>query len=68
MAKMNTLDQHPDRYPLADDAAKIGIELRQMLYGHKRHVYRILNTIDGQTVNIHGVRHAAQDDLKPGDI
>ncbi len=62
------LATHPERYQLAHEADEIGIELRQMLYGRKRHVYRILYTIDGQTVNIHSVRHAAQDYLKPDDI
>jgi plasmid stabilization system protein ParE len=68
MAKVDTLAQNPERYPLADDAADLGLELREMLYGRHRHIYRILFTIDGQTVNIHRVRHAAQDRLSPGDV
>jgi plasmid stabilization system protein ParE len=67
-AKIRTLANNPKRYPLAYEAADLGIELREMLYGRQRHVYRILFTIDGQTVNVHQVRHAAQDRLSSGDI
>jgi toxin ParE1/3/4 len=31
--------------------------VRQLLYGHKPHVYRILYTIEGDTVSIVHVRH-----------
>jgi plasmid stabilization system protein ParE len=68
MARVNSLEENPVRYALADDADDYGIELREMLFGRQRHVYRILFTIDGQTVNIHRVRHAAQDRLSPDDI
>jgi plasmid stabilization system protein ParE len=67
-AKIRTLAHHPERCPLADDAADLGIDLRELLYGRKRNVYRILFTIDGRTVNVHRVRHAAQDRLAPDDV
>jgi plasmid stabilization system protein ParE len=67
-AKIRTLSNNPERCPLSDEASDLGIELREMYYGRRRHVYRILFTIDGQTVNVHRVRHAAQDRLFPGDI
>ena len=68
IAKVDTLAIDPRRYPLADEATDLGIELREMLFGRQRHVYRILFTIDGQTVNIQRIRHAAQDRLSPDDI
>ena len=55
-------------WPLADEAADLGIELRQTLFGKRRHVYRILYTFDGDTVHIHRVRHAAQDRLSADDL
>jgi plasmid stabilization system protein ParE len=67
-AKMRSLATLPEMWPLADEAADLGLELREVLYGHRHHVYRILFTIDGQTVNIHRVRHAAQDRLTTGDV
>jgi hypothetical protein len=39
-----------------------------MLYGRRRQVYRVLFTIEGESVFIHRVRHAAQDWLKEGDV
>ena len=68
IGRVAALEQSPDRYPLADEAAELGIDLRELIYGRRRGVYRILFTIDGSTVHIHRVRHAAQDRLKPDDI
>jgi plasmid stabilization system protein ParE len=68
LAKIRSLANLPDRWPLADEAADLGIELRMLPHGRGRHVYRILFTIDGQTVNVHRVRHAAQDYLDSDDI
>ena len=62
------LETNPSLYPVADEAADLGLELRELLYGRRRSMYRILFTIDGQTVNVLRVRHAAQDRLKPGDV
>lgn len=67
-SKIRTLENHPGRYPLAFEAAELGIELREMLFGRQRQVYRILFTIDGQTVIVHRVRHAAQNWLTSNDI
>ena len=61
------LETNPALCPAADEAADLGLELRELLYGRRRSIYRILFTIDGQTVNILRVRHASQDRLKPGD-
>lgn len=57
-----------DRYPEADEAAALGIDLRQQLHGKRPHVYRVLFTIDGDTVNVLRVRHAAQDHLAEDDV
>lgn len=68
LAAIRTLADNPERCPLADEAVALGVDLRQMLYGRRRNVYRVLFTIDGQTVNILRVRHAARDQLAPDDI
>ncbi len=62
------LETNPALYSAADEAADVGVDLRELLYGRRRIVYRILFTITGQTVNVLRVRHAAQDRLKPGDM
>jgi plasmid stabilization system protein ParE len=65
---IDKLETNPALYPVADEAADLGLDLRELLYGRRRSVYRILFTIAGQRVNVLRVRHAAQDRLKPGDV
>lgn len=65
---VENLETDPNRYPAADEADDLGVDLRQLLYGRRRNVYRILFTVEGETVNILRVRHAAQDQLTSDDI
>lgn len=67
-AAINALAHDAERWPEAHEAAKLGRDLRCRLFRRWRHVYRILFTIDGQTVNVHRVRHASQDDITVEDI
>ena len=51
----------PERHPVAEDESEqAGIPLRQMLYGRRPGVFRILFSIDGDTVTLHFIRHSAQ--------
>lgn len=52
-----SLASFPERCLLAPENARFPFEVRQLLYGHKPHVYRILFTMDGATVNILHIRH-----------
>lgn len=52
-----SLAKFPERCPLAPEAARFPFEVRQLLYGRKPHTYRILFTIDGNTVKILHIRH-----------
>ena len=65
---IRSLCDNPERCPLADEAADLGMELRELLYGRRRNIYRILFTIEEQTVNVLRVRHAAQDRLSGDEI
>lgn len=65
---ISRLETDADRWPEAEEAAELNRPLRCRLHGRRPHVYRILFTIDGQTVNVHRVRHAAQDVLTEDDI
>jgi len=67
-AALRSLEKDPDQCPLADEAADIGIDLRELHDGRGKHVFRAVFTIDGTTVNVHRVRHAAQDRLDADDI
>lgn len=62
------LEDDPHRYPAADEAADLELDLRELLFGRGRNVYRVLFTIDGESVYVHRVRHAAQDRLDADDI
>jgi len=53
-----SLSALPERYPLAPENARFPFEVRQLLYGRKPHVYRILFTIEGEMVKILHIRHA----------
>jgi plasmid stabilization system protein ParE len=55
IASLSTL---PERCPLAPENVRFPFEVRQLLYGRKPHVYRILFTIDGDAVKILHIRHA----------
>ena len=66
--RIHSLVTNPERCPEADEAADLGIDLRVLLSGRRPHVYRILFTIDGRTVNVLRVLHAARDRVEPGDL
>ena len=53
-----SLDTFPERCPLAPESAQFPFEVRQLLYGRKPHVYRILFTIERETVKVLHIRHA----------
>jgi len=58
---VRVLEVDPHRFPEADEAVELGIDLRMLLHGKGRQVYRILFTIEGEEVLVQRVRHAAQD-------
>ena len=68
LERIAILEDHPERHPLSEDAAELGHEVRKYLIGRRRHVYRVFFTIDGDTVNVHRIRHASQDKLNPEDL
>jgi plasmid stabilization system protein ParE len=52
-----SLATFPERCPLAPETVRFPFEVRQLLYGRKPHVYRILFTVEGDTVNVLHIRH-----------
>src|SRR4051795_6528961 len=62
---VENLETDPNRYPAAEEAADLGLDLRELMYRQRRNVYRVLFTIDGQSVNVLRIRHAARDRLTP---
>ena len=57
---INSLEQFPARCPLAPENGHFAEEIRQLLYGTRRDVFRILFTIQGDTVHVLHIRHGAQ--------
>ena len=62
---IQSLDTMPLRCPLAFENEFFDEELRQLLYGKRGRVYRILFTISDNEVYVLFVRHSAQKPLSP---
>jgi toxin ParE1/3/4 len=54
---ITSLATFPSRCPLAPESPDSPVELRQLLYGSRPHVYRILFAIDGAVVQVLHIRH-----------
>jgi plasmid stabilization system protein ParE len=52
-----SLTQLPTRCRLAPENPSVPFEMRQLLYGHRPHAYRILFTIEGEVVYVLHIRH-----------
>ncbi len=61
VSKVNSLSTMPERCALAPESAAFHQKIRQLLYGR----YRILFTIEKDTVYVIHIRHSAQAHLKP---
>src|SRR2546421_1376657 len=63
LEKAQSLENFPARCPLAPESETYRREIRHLIFGK----YRILFTIDDETVYVLRVRHQAQDTLKPDE-
>jgi len=59
-----SLADFPARCPLAPENAAFPFEVRHLLYGRTPHVYRILFTIEDETVYVLHIRHGRRQPLK----
>ena len=55
---IGSLSELPMRCRVAPESRDSPVEVRQLLYGRKPHVYRILFAVDGEVVQVLHVRHA----------
>jgi len=60
-----SLAEFPERCPVAPESAVFPFHVRQLLYGRRRNIYRILFTLDGDTVYVLHIRHGARQPVKP---
>jgi plasmid stabilization system protein ParE len=65
LKRVGTLRTHPTRCPITAENDKFPIEIRELLYGRRRNVFRIIFTIRDDTVSILFVHHGAQQELEP---
>jgi plasmid stabilization system protein ParE len=68
MNKIATLQEQPHRCPLAVEHEIFVEEVRQLLVGKSKNIYRVLFTIRGTTVYVLYVRHSAQAPLTIDDL
>jgi len=54
---VNSLSTLPTRCAISPESADSPVEIRQLLYGRKPHVYRIMFSIQDDVVQILHVRH-----------
>ena len=60
------LAENPRLHPVADDESEqLGVTIRQSLYGRQRGVYRILYTIEQDSISVLAIRHSARGPLEP---
>jgi plasmid stabilization system protein ParE len=62
---IQSLEFQPHRCPLAPEAPVFRQEIRQLLYGKRKGIYRILFEIRDDVVYVLHIRHAARRFLEP---
>jgi plasmid stabilization system protein ParE len=65
---VRSLEDNPERYGRAPESDWFPAEIRQVLHGKRRGMYRILFEVRGDAVYILRVRHGAQELLGPGEL
>jgi plasmid stabilization system protein ParE len=64
LEKVDSLERSPARCSIAPESESHGKEIRHLIFGK----YRILFSIEDETVYVLRLRHQAQDVLKPDDV
>ncbi|GAC1333848.1 MAG: hypothetical protein NVSMB14_00810 [Isosphaeraceae bacterium] len=60
------LAKMPELHPVdEEESERFGVTLRQMLYGRRPGIYRLLFSIAGDTVFLHHVRHGSRGPIEP---
>ena len=65
LGALSSLKRFPTRCPLAPENEFFPQEIRQLLYGRGRGVYRVLFRVIDGVVSVLHIRHGAQDTLRP---
>lgn len=63
---INSLTKFPERHPIDEDESELfEFPIRQMLYGRRPNVDRVLFAVEGNTVSVIAIRHCAQGPIEP---
>lgn len=65
---MDTLERMPQRCGIIAEAGELGEELRELLVGKRRGIYRVVFQVRGRSVHILHIRHSAKDRLTAEDL
>lgn len=65
---IHSLEDMPYRCSVAPESQAVGLEIRQLFYGKRSGVYRILFTIANDTIRVFHVRHAARRGLETDEL
>lgn len=66
--EIDTLERHPERCSIAAESEDLRLEIRELLFGKRHGVYRILFQIEKRTVYVLRVWHGARDRLSADDL
>ncbi len=63
---LDALKRGPEGRPIAiEESERLGRTVRQVLYGRRRSVYRILYAVEGDIVFVLHIRHGARGPIEP---
>jgi plasmid stabilization system protein ParE len=65
---LETLSQNPERCSLAPEHRKLKRQLRQLLFGKKPNVFRVIFLVEGETVRILRILRASRRFLERDDL
>jgi plasmid stabilization system protein ParE len=68
MDRIDTLESHPERCPLAAESDDLGLEIHELHFGKRRGTYRVLFRLVGRTVFVLRIRHSARYAVTGDDI
>lgn len=63
-AAIQTLEDFPQRFPMAEESKAFDVEIRQLVYGQRVGAYRVLFTIAEDAVHVLHVRHGRRRRLR----
>jgi mRNA-degrading endonuclease RelE of RelBE toxin-antitoxin system len=65
---LDTLGENPDRCALAPESKKLRRDLRQLLFGRKPNVFRVIFSIHEDEVEVVRIRRASRRPLRRADL